>query len=561
MKSHVVGLLLVTSVSFLLGASQFAQGTNNLPTGTLDKVEATNVDGWSLDPDTPDKPVTVRFYIDAPYPQGEFAGEVETNLMREDVNKAKNVSGLHGFHWNIPAKFHDGKVHKLYAYGVDTFDDNKLGILYGVPKEFQIDQAPVIQVNGQPYTIGVWYFTAWSSYNDEQAVTSISTYGRKDAWGGVRDHAEGDDPWGIKVDYSNREPLIGFYDLADQSVMDTHIRQAASAGISYFAFYWYWDPQTNRESTISLPLHTFLTSPYKDKLKFVLAPISYLDKPMTREAWSEHLVPFMIENYFGDPSYMTTSDGKPVVILFSTGFYTVDDDKFAVETLRDQVRERMGVDPFILWLYNPDYNPEHTAYVASASGYGVDGFICFQYGPERPGEPYTEMLGRWQMIMNKLSGYFHVPCASTGFDARPWYRITWGNNNQSVNSLNYNTDINLSAFSDHLKQVKAYLDSQPSETSRTLVIYAWNEWGEGGIVEPSRVGGYEYLDTIQNIFGLTSQAARPPLQPIEPAVTKTSPPPTSSSPTPKSPTGLNPLCNFPALGLVLALSLFIKRRR
>jgi hypothetical protein len=189
---------------------------------------------------------------------------------------------------------------------------------------------------------------------------------------------------------------------------------------------------------------------------------------MTRAAWTDHLVPYLIDHYLGDPAYLTTSDGRPVVILFSTGFRTVEDDRFAVRTLRDQVQAALNREPFILWLYNPDYSPEHTAYVAR--DYGVDGFICFHYGPSRPAEPYAEMLARWPGLMARLSGFLHVPCVSTGFDARPWYRITWGFDGVPIDSFIYNTDITLSAFSDHLNEAKAYLDSRPSETSNMLVI-------------------------------------------------------------------------------------------
>ena len=45
--------------------------------------------------------------------------------------------------------------------------------------------------------------------------------------------------------------------------MDKHIVQAASRGLSYFAFYWYWDADYQAESQISTPIHRFVSSPNK----------------------------------------------------------------------------------------------------------------------------------------------------------------------------------------------------------------------------------------------------------------------------------------------------------
>lgn len=558
MNSAAAILVLTIWASVTFRASPFALQNNTLPTGTLDRIEGISVEGWSFDPDTPDQSVTVRFYMDAPYPQGTFAGEVSTSILREDVNQARGVTGAHGFQWDIPPEFRDGRTHQLYAYGVDTFDPGQLGILFEAPKEFQLTLAlSSIQVNNQPYTIGAWYFTAWSSYNDYQAVNSIDAYGRKDPWGGVRDHVEGKDAWGIGMDYARREPLIGFYDLADQSVMDTHIRQAASSGLSYFAFYWYWNTDKNAEDNVTLPIHTFLTSPYRNLMKFMLAPIKLGERPMTRDIWEHGLVPYMVETYFSDPSYLTTLDGRPVVILFDPGFTTVEDNAFAAKSLREQVRSRLNKEPVILWLYNPDWNSDYVAFVQS--DYSVDGYACFQLGPATPAESYAATLSHWPEFMLRQQAYFHIPCVSTGLDRRPWYRITWGWSGEGVNDEPYNTDITLAAFQDHLLTVKSYLDSRQSTTSKTLTIYAWNEWGEGGEIEPSRVGGYEYLDAVQAVFGLSSITERPPLQPsLQPTQTLTPIAPTQQVPLPP---GGNPVCGAPAIGMVVGLIITHAARR
>lgn len=86
--------------------------------------------------------------------------------------------------------------------------------------------------------------------------------------------------------------------------------------------------------------------------------------------------------------------------------------------------------------------------------------------------------------------------------------MTWGTAGRGVNDEPYNTDICVQAFTAHLQTVKRYLDRHPKSTARTFIVYAWNEWGEGGIIEPSRTLGYACLDALTSVFGLRPRLER-----------------------------------------------------
>jgi hypothetical protein len=556
-------VLLALAVGAWLPAGVEIRPLAEPPTGTLDRVADGVAEGWALDPDAPAQPVTVRFFVDGPQPQATLAGEILTSIVRPDVNQSLGASGAHGFRWEIPAAWQDGLRHNLYAYAVDTADPTLLVELFESPKEFTLGStaSPAPSVGGeQPYQIGAWYFTAWSRYNDAQAVTALNLFGERDAWGGVRQHATGGDPWGIGEDFSNREPLLGFYDMAEQSVVDAHIRQAASGGLSFFAAYWYWNTDRNEEDAVSLAMHTYLTSPYKEQVPFLLAPIALGSAPMTREIWRDGLVPYMIETYMTDPAYYTTDDGRPVVIVFDSGFRTVEDNDFAAAELRRQVHDSLGIEPFLLWLYNPDHDPEYVAYVRRE--FGVDGYACFQLAPARPAEPYTQTVGRWPDFMQGQQGGFHIPCASTGFDRRPWYKITYGWGGEDPNSDVYNTGLSPAAFREHLVEVKAYLDAYPSQTAETLIVYAWNEWAEGGILEPNRVQGYAFLDVVTDVFGLTAMGERPQIEPTATRQPYRTPlPATTRTPVPDGPLGGAPLPGCLGGGVAAAGIALVARKR
>jgi hypothetical protein len=47
------------------------------------------------------------------------------------------------------------------------------------------------------------------------------------------------------------------------------------------------------------------------------------------------------------------------------------------------------------------------------------------------------------------------------------------------------------------------MKNQPaSQIDNYMTMYAWNEWHEGGIIEPNVRDGDYYLRTLQSTFGL-----------------------------------------------------------
>ncbi len=37
-------------------------------------------------------------------------------------------------------------------------------------------------------------------------------------------------------------------------------------------------------------------------------------------------------------------------------------------------------------------------------------------------------------------------------------------------------------------------------TGEYITIYSWNEWTEGGYIEPDTIYGYQYLNAIKSVF-------------------------------------------------------------
>ena len=94
---------------------------NSSPRGNLDGVNGTDrsIWGWSFDPDNPSASNAVHIYINGPAGSGTGYA-ITADQPRADVNNAFGIGGNHGFTFQIPAQFHDGQVHSVYAYGIDT---------------------------------------------------------------------------------------------------------------------------------------------------------------------------------------------------------------------------------------------------------------------------------------------------------------------------------------------------------------------------------------------------------------------------------------------------------
>ena len=93
---------------------------NTPPRGYLDAADCSSVRGWAQDPDVPSAAIKVHLYFDGgPGQKGASGYSVAANQHRADLCAAIK-SCKHGFSFKLPAKFLDGKAHKVRAYGIDS---------------------------------------------------------------------------------------------------------------------------------------------------------------------------------------------------------------------------------------------------------------------------------------------------------------------------------------------------------------------------------------------------------------------------------------------------------
>lgn len=334
------------------------------------------------------------------------------------------------------------------------------------------------------YLVGVYYFSGWWRAEPNKWV------------------ADGKD-W--RKDWPGRVPLLGEYN--EQETMDREIVAAANHGVHFFQILWYPAGRTAREwssNPLNAGLRQFLASTNRHRLKFTL---EYVNHPpfdlKADDEWSSACSAWAAA--MKDPAYLRLG-GRPVFKIHGLQHFLNqnggDTQRVAgrIRLLRDIARESGLPDPLI----SGGVVPSEADTIAGAAG-PYDFLTTYMDMPDLPKVqkpyPYSLLLAHaeqaWKRYAEK-SPRSYVPYLPAGWDPRPWkdprpsFDLPTGDEWKSA-----------------LRKVKAALDNNPNlgvcisptQRQKMLLIYAWNEFGEGGIVAPTRGDGEMKLDTIKQTFG------------------------------------------------------------
>jgi len=325
--------------------------------------------------------------------------------------------------------------------------------------------------------IGVFYFPGWHSQ---------SRY-----WKDIKGLPESRSP---NVPWPDREPLLGYYAEEDIKVAEQHIDWASQYGINFFAYDWYWNGKT---TYLNHAIDNFLKASNNSKLKFSLLWANHGEVPKDLKQFDE-MVDYWLQHYFSHPQFYKIN-GKPVVFVFSSGQLETSVKKFGWTTrsIFDRANERVkkaGI-AGLLFVSTTNARPSDALEqeLVSQGYFAYTGWNYVVSKDKRREADYQSMvdtyLDFYQAAQN-THGYLHyfVP-ASPGWDARPW---------SGVNSVVRHAS-SPDKFQQMLLGAKQLLNSKKS-MPRIIMIEAWNEFGEGAYIEPSKQWGFQYLERIKAVF-------------------------------------------------------------
>lgn len=272
-------------------------------------------------------------------------------------------------------------------------------------------------------------------------------------------------------EFTDREPIWGWRDDRLETV-EQQIDLAADHGIAFFAFCWYWHP--TQEQIDEDPKHTglnlFLRARNSDRMKFCLLVANHEGFLIgSTENWRKAAEGWM--PYFTDKRHVTV-DGKPLVLVFNPA----DGHSEGLAALQAEAKKAglPGVAIAACGRGDPKLGYTHRTHYNITLGYTG--------GSEE--HRYAELVAAHQQAWSGSREQPYIPEVTAGWDKRPW---------EGPSGLNqrpgwYFPDRTPAAFRQFLKSAIDWMDAHPEQTTkeRLVLVYAWNELGEGGYIAPTQ---------------------------------------------------------------------------
>ncbi len=313
--------------------------------------------------------------------------------------------------------------------------------------------------------------------------------------------------------HPERVPLLGEYN--DQATMDREIRAAASYGVDFFMILYYYptpgSPEAKNAPRLNRGLETFMASKNAGKMKFCIeycnaARFSARDE----KEWNECVSAWVAA--MKHPSYLRV-DGRLVFKVHDVTQFLAANNRDPdlcrkrLDTLRDAVRQE-GLGEMIIGVGVSGETPPLDKNWPPAKLFDFTGaYMCVpKIEPRQTEYPYALLAQQRQTALtNRLSDPLPwMPYVAAGWNPRPW--------SHPQAAAHYRTFFSFPTrqeFTDELRAMKAALSKYPSlglpkrdgARQKAFTIYAWNEYGEGGIIAPTQGRGYMMLECIKDVFG------------------------------------------------------------
>lgn len=293
--------------------------------------------------------------------------------------------------------------------------------------------------------------------------------------------------WSLISPYDDRQPVIGYYDEGIPETADWEIKYLLEHGVDFQAFCVFFGNRAKAEQLEAYHLYDgFMNAKYSHMTKFaVIWEAAGGEVPANMGIFKDSYVPYMIENFFKDPRYMTI-ENKPVFIIYGLGSLQsalggTEMVREGLDYMEEEVK-KLGYDGIIYLCCNPSSSPDYVAM-------GIDG--CYAYNWGTGGSSVAINTTYMEKSANVEGGCYTVPLASVGFDSVAWS----GEKHSMMTKEDLSTVLNW-IKSDYLPKY-----AKESWQKNFVMLSNWNEYGEGTFMMPTTdQKGFGYLDAIREAY-------------------------------------------------------------
>jgi len=308
--------------------------------------------------------------------------------------------------------------------------------------------------------------------------------------------------------YPERIPLFGEYN--SQETMDKDIEVASKYGVDFFSILWYYGGNVKENAQeesdlLNSGLTYFMNSRNAANMKFMVELCNH--EPfaiVTDEDW-QHCMDVCIQA-MRHPSYLRI-DGQAVLKIHAGEQFYLDNgsdiqrSKQVVQRLREQAKKE-GIGELLIVVGSYGKGPINSNHVF-AKIEEIDGTMQYMDLPDLPQKdtdyPYSALLNWAKEIrdVRKTDYLPWVPYFPVGWNPRPWHdpraSFRFPNRSEWKRGLE-------ELRSDLLASPQFGFKKRDGTLQKAFTIYAWNEFGEGGILTPTNGSGYEKLEVLREVF-------------------------------------------------------------
>jgi hypothetical protein len=267
-----------------------------------------------------------------------------------------------------------------------------------------------------------------------------------------------------------------------QDVMDREVDYAAGAGLDYWAFVLYGRDDAMTRGGIDL----YLASQRKKEMHFCAI------------VEGKHL----LVGYFKDPCYQSVCGNRPLLYVLVSPDTSAGRE--AIADLRGKCAAAGVKYPFIVAM---EWSRE--AGLAAIQHIGADAVSAYCADGGKIGAPYSDLAAStaatWDYYA-KVDPQL-VPWVTTGWDRRPRIEnpVFW---ETPYGGGHFYGQLKPADLASHLRDAVAWDATHPAQAKAgAVIIYAWNEFDEGGWLCPTLSEGDARLKAVRSV--LSAGGTRP----------------------------------------------------